>query len=337
MPDIDSLEGVSDGYNVIIATFLAIGMSAMHKIGFIVYPRFQLVCLAASSVFEVADRVLDAPHYEVSIRSEAGGTIRGTAAVSVLSEPLGDESFDSLIVCGGDALPEASADLVEYLRDAVASTSRIAAICTGAFMLAQAGLLADRRATTHWMMAAELERRYPDVQVEADRIFVQDGQIWTSAGMSAGIDMALAMVEYDHGIEVARCVARQLVLYHRRAGGQSQYSTLLELAPKTDRIQNALNYARSNLKNALSLDELAEAARLSSRQFSRAFRDETGQTPAKAVERLRVEAARQMLEQGRHTIETIAYETGFADRERMRRAFLRTLGQPPQTIRRNAS
>jgi transcriptional regulator GlxA family with amidase domain len=309
----------------------------MHKIGFIVYPGFQLVCLAASSVFEVANRVLETRHYDVSIHSEAGGTVRGTAAVSVQSEPLREESFDSIIVCGGDALPAASAGLVDYLRGAIASTSRVAAICTGAFILAQAGLLAGRRATTHWMMARELGRRYPEVHVDADRIFVQDGQIWTSAGMSAGIDMALAMVEYDHGIEVARDAARQLVLYHRRAGGQSQFSTLLELSPKSDRIQDALNYARSHLKNPLSLEELAEAARLSSRQFSRAFRDETGQTPAKAVERLRVEAARQMLEQGRHTVETIAYETGFADRERMRRAFLRTLGLPPMTVRRNAS
>jgi transcriptional regulator GlxA family with amidase domain len=302
----------------------------MHRVGFIVYPGFQLVCLAASSVFEVADRVLDAPNYEVSIRSEAGGPIRGTTAVTVMSEPLGSESFNSVIVCGGVASPEASEELVEYLRRATATTRRIAAICTGAFILAQAGLLANRRATTHWMMAAELGRRYPDVQVE-------DGQIWTSAGMSAGIDLALAMVEDDHGNEVARSVARQFVLYQRRAGGQSQHSTLLELSPRSDRIQNALTYARSNLKSPLSLDELAEAAHLSSRQFSRAFRDETGQTPAKAVERLRVEAARQMLEQGRHTIETIAYETGFADRERMRRAFLRTIGQPPQAVRRNAA
>ncbi|WP_186147656.1 GlxA family transcriptional regulator [Burkholderia gladioli] len=309
----------------------------MHRVGFIVYPDFQLVCLAASSVFEVADRVLDTRSYEVSIRSETGGPVHGTSAVTVLSEPLGRASFDSLVVCGGAASPEASEQLVKYLQRAIKRTRRIAAICTGAFILAQAGLLANKRATTHWMMAAELGRRYPDVQVEADRIFVRDGQIWTSAGMTAGIDLALAMVEDDHGVEVARAVARQFVLYHRRAGGQSQYSTLLELAPKSDRIQNALSYARANLKNPLSLEELANAAHLSSRQFSRAFREETGQTPAKAVERLRVEAARQMLEQGRHTIETIADETGFADRERMRRAFLRTLGQPPQTVRRNAA
>lgn len=309
----------------------------MHKVGFIVYPDFQLVCLAASSVFEVANLVLGSPNYEVSIRSEAGGLIRGTSAVTVLSEPFGSDTFDSIVVCGGAAHPQASDELVEYLRQAPATTRRIAAICTGAFILAQAGLLTNRRATTHWMMAAELEKSYPDIKVEADRIFVQDGQIWTSAGMTAGIDLALAMVEEDHGIEVARTVARQFVLYHRRAGGQSQHSTLLELAPKSDRIQNALTYARSNLKNPLSLEELADAARLSSRQFSRAFREETGQTPAKAIERLRVEAARQMLEQGRHTVETIAYETGFADRERMRRAFLRTIGLPPQAVRRNAA
>jgi transcriptional regulator GlxA family with amidase domain len=309
----------------------------MHRVAFIVYPGFELVCLAASSVFEVADRVLEAPNYKVSIRSEAGGLIRGTAAVAVMSEPLGSETFDSVIVCGGAASPEASDEVVEYLRRTTANTRRVAAICTGAFILAQAGLLANRRATTHWMAAAELARRYPDIRVEADRIFVQDGRIWTSAGMSAGIDLALAMVDDDHGIEVARAVARQFVLYHRRAGGQSQYSTLLDLNPKSDRIQSALTYARSNLKNPLSLDELAEAARLSSRQFSRAFREETGQTPAKAVERLRVEAARQMLEQGRYTMETIARETGFADRERMRRAFLRTIGQPPHAVRRNAA
>jgi transcriptional regulator GlxA family with amidase domain len=308
----------------------------MHRIGFIVYPGFHVVCLAASTVFEIASVVLDRSHYEISIRSEAGLAIRGTAAITVLSEPLGNEAFDSLVVCGGDPIPEASEGLVNYLRRAAANTRRIAAICSGTFILAQAGLLSNRRATVHWMMAAELGKRYPDVQVEADRVFVQDGQIWTSAGMSAGIDLALAMIEGDHGIEVARTVARQMVLYHRRAGGQSQLSTLLELAPKSDRIQNALTYARSNLKNPLSLAELADAARLSSRQFSRAFHDETGETPGKAVERLRVEAARLMLEQGCHPIEIIALETGFVDRERMRRSFLRVLGQPPKAVRRNA-
>ena len=174
------------------------------------------------------------------------------------------------------------------------------------------------------------------MQVEEDRIFVIDGPVWTSAGMTAGIDLALAMVEKDHGPELARSVARKLVVYHRRAGGQSQFSALLELAPKSDRIQQALDHANRNLRNELSVEELAAAARLSPRQFSRAFKDETGQSPAKAVENIRVEAARLMMEQGRHSMDVIADETGFGDRERMRRAFLRTLGQPPQAIRRSA-
>ncbi len=184
--------------------------------------------------------------------------------------------------------------------------------------------------------ARQLRESFPAVKVEEDRIFIVDGAVWTSAGMTAGIDLALAMVEKDLGQEVARAVARKLVVYHRRAGGQSQFSALLELDPKSDRIQKSINYAKANLRSILSVDELADAAGLSPRQFSRAFRSETGQSPAKAVENLRVEAARLMMEQGRHPMDVIAMETGFADTDRMRRAFLRTLGQPPQTIRRNA-
>jgi transcriptional regulator GlxA family with amidase domain len=186
------------------------------------------------------------------------------------------------------------------------------------------------------MFARELRGRYPAIKVEDDRIFIRDGLVWTSAGMSAGVDLALEMVENDLGAEVARSVARMLVVYHRRAGGQSQYSALLALEPKSDRIQNALAYAKARLKAPLSVKELAEAAHLSPRQFSRAFHAETGQSPAKAVEHLRVEAARLMMEQGRLPIDVVARETGFADRERMRRAFLRAFGQPPQAIRRNA-
>src|SRR6478609_8848560 len=154
--------------------------------------------------------------------------------------------------------------------------------------------------------------------------------------MSSGIDLALALVESDFGSELARGVAKNLVVYHRRAGGQSQFSALLELEPKSDRIQSALAYAKRNLDQPLRVGELAEAAHLSPRQFSRAFHAETGQSPAKAVENLRVEAARLMMEQSRHPIEVIARQTGFADSDRMRRAFLRAFGQPPQVIRRNA-
>ena len=212
----------------------------------------------------------------------------------------------------------------------------MASTCTGAFVLAEAGLLDGRRATTHWGAARKLQARFPKVKVEEDRIFIVDGPVWTSAGMTAGIDLALAMVEKDLGAEAARAVAKRLVVYHRRAGGQSQFSALLELEPKSDRIQNALAYARNNLDKALTVGDLAEAANLSPRQFSRAFRAETGQSPAKAIENLRLEAARLSMEQSRHPIDVIARQTGFADRDRMRRAFLRAFGQPPQVIRRNA-
>ncbi len=154
--------------------------------------------------------------------------------------------------------------------------------------------------------------------------------------MTAGIDLALAMIEQDLGADVARAVARKLVVYHRRAGGQSQFSALLELEPKSDRIQSALTYAKRNLDKPLTVRQLAGAAHLSPRQFSRAFRAETWQSPAKAVEHLRVEAARLMMEQSRHPIDVIARQTGFAERDRMRRAFLRAFGQPPQVFRRNA-
>jgi transcriptional regulator GlxA family with amidase domain len=159
--------------------------------------------------------------------------------------------------------------------------------------------------------------------------------MWTSAGMTASLDLAIAMVEKDLGRDVARQVAKNMVLFHRRAGGQSQFSALLDLEPKSDRIQSALTYARRNLRTLLSVDQLADAVHLSPRQFSRAFRAETGQSPAKAIETLRLEAARVMMEEGRHPIEVVARETGFASRERMRRAFLRAFGQSPQAMQRH--
>lgn len=226
--------------------------------------------------------------------------------------------------------------LISWLRERAATVELVTSVCTGAGLLARTGLLDGRRATTHWMFADELRRRYPKVTVEVDRIFIADGPIWTSAGMTAGLDLALSLVERDLGAEKSREIARVLVLHHRRAGGQSQHSTLLDLDAKSDRVQKALLYARRNLSAPLSVENLAEAACLSPRQFSRVFRAETGLSPAKAIENLRLEAARLMLEQGRLPIESIANETGFADRERMRRSFVRAFGQTPQAIRKAA-
>lgn len=308
----------------------------MQHIAFLLYPGFQIMSLAAVSVFEFTNLELARKAYDISYISEAGGPLSTSLGMTIGTEVFADPAFDTLIVAGAPSFVLPKPGESDFLRAALGASRRVASICTGAFFLAEAGILDGRRATTHWCLAHEMKARYPKIRLEEDRIFIIDGPVWTSAGMTAGIDLALAMVEKDHGIEVARAVARMLVVYHRRAGGQSQFSALLELEPKSDRIQRALDFARNNLKSQLSVEELAEAAHLSPRQFSRAFRAETGQSPAKAVENLRLEAARLMMEQSRHPIDVVADETGFADRERMRRAFLRAFGQPPQAIRRNA-
>ncbi len=308
----------------------------MQRIGFIVLPGFQMMSVAALSVFELANGENSEPVYDVHLLSETGGSIRSSIGISVATEPFDDTNFDTLMVGGSAVVGALTPGVIIFLRQALERSRRIAATCTGAFILAEAGLLDGRRATTHWNRARDLQARFPQVRVEADRIFIIDGPVWTSAGMTAGIDLALAMIEQDLGADLARAVARQLVVYHRRAGGQSQFSALLELEPKSDRIQSALAYAKRNLDTPLTVGQLADAAHLSPRQFSRAFRAETGQSPAKAIENLRVEAARLMMEQSRHPIEIVARQTGFADRDRMRRAFLRAFGQPPQVMRRNA-
>jgi transcriptional regulator GlxA family with amidase domain len=306
----------------------------VHRIGLVIFPGAQILSTAPVAVFEVANVTLGRPFYDLVVLSETGGPVRTSVGITLDSEPLGAPDFDTLVIGAGTQIEAASPVLVDFIQRGINISRRVAAPCTGAFMLAQAGVLDGRRATTHWAFARELKTRFPRVKVEEDRIFIVDGPVWTSAGMSAGIDLALAMIERDHGAELARAVAKKMVVYHRRAGGQSQFSALLELAPQSDRIQSALAFARRNLRAALSVEQLAEVANLSPRQFSRAFRAETGQSPAKAVENLRVEAARLLMEEGQLPIDTVARETGFADRERMRRAFLRAFGQPPQAIRR---
>ena len=308
----------------------------MQRLGYIVAPGFQVMGLGAMSVFEFANLAAGEAFYDVQFLSETGSRVRSSLGVVIETAGFDDSHYDTVIVGGSVAPVAATPGLLAFVRHALLTSRRLAAICTGAYVLAEAGVLDGRRATTHWAHAREIQRLYPLVRMEEDRIFVVDGPVWTSAGMSAGIDLALSMVEKDLGEDAARMVSKSLVLHHRRAGGQSQHSALLELDAKSDRIQSALEYAKRNLHTVLSVEHLAGAAHLSPRQFSRAFHAETGQSPAKAVENLRVEAARVMMEQGRHPMDVVALETGFADRERMRRAFLRTYGQPPQTMRRNA-
>jgi transcriptional regulator GlxA family with amidase domain len=209
-------------------------------------------------------------------------------------------------------------------------------VCTGAYLLAAAGLLDGRRATTHWRYAAELARQYPATRVEPDRIFVRDGNVWTSAGITAGIDLALALIAEDLGEAVAKRTAQRLVVYHRRPGGQSQFSALLELGRPDGRFGGLLGWTREHLGEVLPVERLAERAAMSPRHFARAFAAETGMTPAKAIEHLRLEAARSQVEEGCDAIDRVAEMTGFRDPERMRRAFIRAFGQPPQALRRAA-
>ncbi len=308
----------------------------MRDIAFLVYPGYSLMALAMVAGFEVVNTMDGGPYYDLLFISEKGGPVKTSAGAVLQTEVFTEKPFDTLVV-GGATFPEASSPgLIAFMRDAPKRHRRIAAVCTGAFVLAEAGLLDGRRATTHWQHARELQKTYPKAKMEEDRIFISDGPIWTSAGMTAGIDLGLALIENDLGAEISKAVARKLVIYHRRGGGQSQFSALLELSPKSDRIQAALTYARDNLHKPLSVPDLAEAAHLSPRQFSRAFHAETGQSPAKAIENLRVEGARNLMEQSRHPIDVVARQTGFSDRDHMRRAFLRAFGQPPQVLRRNA-
>ena len=309
---------------------------AMRRIGILVFPGFQILDLAAIAAFELANMQLGKPHYRVEVLSEHGGMVASSSGAAVDSRRFTTARFDTLVMTGALTATTITPKLCRFLRSGLRHARRVTSICTGAFALAEAGLLDGRRATTHWGFAQELQKRHPLIRVQPDRIFINDGPVWTSAGMTAGIDMVLALVEQDLGAEIARAVAKKMVVYYRRPGGQSQFSAMLELEPQSDRIQKTLAHARAHLREPLSVEDLADVAHLSPRQFSRAFKAETGQSPAQAVENLRVEAARTLIDAGELALGVVAREAGFGDPERMRRAFLRTLGQPPQSIRRSA-
>ncbi|QWT21573.1 GlxA family transcriptional regulator [Bacillus sp. NP157] len=308
----------------------------MRDIAFIVYPGYSVVALTIAMAFEVANSVAFGQPYDLHFVSESGGPIRTSAGMMVESEAFSDMPFDTLVLGGATHPVTASAGLIAFVRKATRRHRRIAAVSTGAFVLAEAGLLDGRHATTHWLHADELQSRFPRAKIDRDRIFMNDGPIWTTAGGAAGLDLGLKLIEMDLGVQLAASVARELVIYHRRSGEQSQFSALLDLAPKSDRIQTALSYARENLHRPLTVEDLADAACLSLRHFSRTFHAETGQSPARAIESMRVESARALVEQSRHPMDVVARQTGFSDRDRMRRAFLRSFGQSPQLLRRLA-
>jgi transcriptional regulator GlxA family with amidase domain len=310
-------------------------MRHMIEIGFYVSPGHQMLDLAGPHcAFQHALSPSGGSACRLHVLSASGGLVINNAGIGVTTTPAKETLVDTLVMVGGAIAPMLDPREGNAFAAAARRARRVASVCTGAFMLAELGLLDGRKATTHWQLIGRLQRDYPMLKVAGDCIFVNDGPMWTSAGITSGIDLALALIEDDLGIAASREVAKYLVVYHRRAGGQSQFSELSQLDGESDRIRRALNFAREHLSEDLPAHRLAEAACLSLRQFGRAFRRETAETPAKAVERLRVEAAKTRIEQGTEPIEIIARSVGFNDPERMRRAFLRVYGQPPQAIRR---
>jgi transcriptional regulator GlxA family with amidase domain len=309
-----------------------------RRIAVVVFPGFQLLDAAGPiAAFEIAGRIC-ADAYAIEVLAPEAGQTPSSSGVSFTAAALGDGPYDTIMVAGGNgtrALPEL-ARIVTWLKDAAPKTRRVTSVCSGAYLLAEAGLLDGKRATTHWGRSDDFARRYPKVRLEADRIFIREGDTWTSAGITAGIDLALALVEDDLGSQVARATAQQLVVHQRRPGGQSQFSALLDMGGVHGRFAQLMDWVRERLAEPLNVERLAAQAAMSPRNFARAFAAETGLTPAKAVERLRLEAARLRVETTHDPIDRVAEAAGFHDPERMRRAFLRAFGQPPQALRRAA-
>ncbi|MEO8112968.1 MAG: GlxA family transcriptional regulator [Phenylobacterium sp.] len=304
----------------------------------VIYPGFQLLDVAGPiAAFEIAGRHVPGA-YELEVLAPIPGPVASSSGVSLAAKALGAGPWDTLMISGGDgtrSMPELM-QVVEWLGRAAPAARRVTSVCSGAYLLAEAGVLDGRRATTHWSRSDDFARRYPKVRLEPDRIFVRDGQVWTSAGITAGIDLSLALIEEDLGVGVARSTAQQLVVHQRRPGGQSQFSALLDTGGHHGRFGTLMDWVRQRLAEPLGVERLAAQAAMSPRHFARAFVAECGVTPAKAVERLRLEAARTRVETTQEPIDRVAEASGFGDPERMRRAFLRAFGQPPQAMRRAA-
>jgi transcriptional regulator GlxA family with amidase domain len=289
----------------------------------------------AGEVFAEANRF--GADYQIKIASVDGRDVRTSIGIclGVTDSVASIEAADTVLVAGSDDLPARPIDpeLVESVKSVAARTRRLASICTGSFILAQAGLLSGRRATTHWQNVRSFARAFPDITVEPDAIFVRDGDVYTSAGVSSGIDLALALVEEDYGTDLVRDVARWLVVYLKRAGGQSQFSSLIEANPPA---QSALRVVTDAIAADPGADHsvrtLAGRACLSTRQLTRLFRSELGTTPAEYVEMVRIDAARAALDAGRSVTET-AHLAGFGSTETLRRAFVEHLGVPPKAYR----
>lgn len=318
--------------------------TAPHRIVLLAYPDAQILDIVgplevfARTARWLSDRRLaPGPAYATELVGLAAGPIAtsGGLALSAQRSFREVDAADTLLVAGGIGWEAAAADpdLLDWLRTMAPNVQRFGSICTGSLVLAAAGLLGGRRATTHWAYFDDLARLAPDCSVEPNAIFVQDGRLFTSAGVTTGMDMALELVEQDHGKAVAVGVAQALVIYRKRPGGQAQFSRFLEAEKRDDRLGELQLWILDHLEEDLPLERLAGAAGMSARHFSRRFKDEMGTTPAAYVGRLRLEEARRRLESGAHSLKDVARTCGFADEQNLRRAFRRHVGVAPSEYR----
>ncbi|KAB0666274.1 GlxA family transcriptional regulator [Oryzomonas japonica] len=299
-----------------------------------------------AAVFGVVNRTLreqaaDAPGYLVTIAAQERGGVTTSAGVQLVADAAWRDMagpIDTLLVVGSPDEPlgraVANRELIHWLAETGGRVRRLVSVCTGAFLLAEAGLLNGRRVTTHWMDVDRMAREYPEVTVEPDAIYVRDGSIATSAGITAGIDLALALVEEDYGRKLALAIARRLVLYLKRPGGQSQFSSRLRSQMVTGGpLAQLLAWLEENAHQNIAVEDLADRAAMSPRNFARVFLRETGMTPSKYLDRLRIERAKHLLEETNHPMETVARESGFSGAEQLRRTFQRCLGITPRAYR----
>lgn len=313
-----------------------------RRIDILAFPDVQLLDVAGPlQVFASANELslaagASAP-YAPRVIATGPGEIQSTAGLGLFAQPLpaASEATDTLIVAGGRGVHAASKDAaqVAWLRERASQCRRVASVCTGAFMLAAAGLLDERRAVTHWAHCEQLGRHYPAVRVDPAPIFIRDGALWTSAGVTAGIDLALALIEDDLGRALALDVARELVVFLKRPGGQAQFSATLSLQKAGDRFSDLHAWVAENMAADLSIATLAERAGMSERSFVRHYRAQTGITPARAIDQLRLEAARRLLGDTSFPVKRVAARCGFGSEETMRRSFLRSTGVTPQAYR----
>ncbi|OXY87432.1 GlxA family transcriptional regulator [Streptomyces diastatochromogenes] len=307
-----------------------------HRVGFVVFDGVTMLDVSGpSEVLHQASR--HAPPYELVLVSPSGGTVTTSAGLALTGTVTAADSgpVDTVVVAGGDRLAQQPIEdeLLAAARALAAPAPRIASVCTGAFVLAELGLLDGCRATTHWRHAASFARRYPRVRVEPDAIHVRDGRYVTSAGISAGIDLTLALVEDDHGADVARDIARELVVFMQRPGGQSQFSTAITTPPaRSDLLRSLIASVLADPAADHSLPAMAASAAVSPRHLARLFRAELGTTPARWVERVRLDRAQQLLLEG-HSVTAAAHHSGLGSDETLRRAFARHLGTTPTHYR----